>query len=254
MKTLSLLLGFSLLACGSDAEPVDAGPDANLDGTYALTWTVNGGSMAAACDAVGASTIRVSAFEENAARGEIESFGCDDFAGSSRGIPAGLYRFEIDLRSTDGRSLLAQPLEVLDIEVTTGNEAEVGAQAFTVTPTGSLTFAAAAEGAANNCTDAAIEGFRFNLKDSTGACVNTTFVAGAETYVSDCTENPTPMPCIEASQSVVVASTASGPHMLEIRGIVGGVACREHDAMVTVLGNDLDSDLGTRQMAANMCP
>lgn len=254
MKTLALLSSLSLLACGSDAEPVDAGPDANLDGNYALTWTVNGGSMQAACTAVGASTVRVVAFEENASRGEIESFACNGFAGSSRGIPAGLYRFEIDLRSTDQRSLLAAPINVFDVDVTTGQESEVGAQAFTVTPTGSITFATTAENAADNCNDAGITGFRFNLRDAQGACVNTTFVAGADTYTSDCTENPAPLPCFESAQAVTVASTPSGPHMLEIRGIVDGITCRDHNANITVLGNDLDIDLGTRQTAEVACP
>jgi hypothetical protein len=143
---------------------------------------------------------------------------------------------------------------VFDIEIATGAEAQVGAQAFNVVTTGSITFAAAAEGAADNCADAGITEMRFNLLDPGGACVPTTFVAGADSYTSDCTNNPTPLPCIESSQSVDVASTPSGPHMLQIRGIVGGEPCRQHDAQITVLGNDLDRDLGTRQMAAVGCP
>ena len=250
----TLILVSLLAACGSDSDPVDAGPDANLTGTYSLSWTVNGGSMEAACDAVGAATVRVVAFEQDAALGVIDSFNCEDFSGTSRGVPAGTYRFEIDLRSVDGRSLLTQELDVFEIEVTVGGNAQIDTQAFNVTETGGLTFAVAAEGASDNCADAAITGMRFNLRDSEGTCVPTTFVAGAESYNSDCTETPTPLPCIESDVSVDVAATPSGPHMIEMIGIVGDQPCRVHSAQVTILGNSLEIDLGTRQLADTGCP
>lgn len=259
MKNYLILVSLIASACGSDAEPADAGPDANVNGTYTLSWTINGGSMEAACDAVGASSVQVVAFEENAALGEVESFGCDDFAGESRGIPAGNYRFELDVRSIDGRSLLPEIVDVFDVEVPVAGSAALEPQAFTIAATGGVTFAVSSEGAADNCAAAGITGMRFNLRDAGGTCVPTTFIVdGGDpdlVFASTCsTETPGPMPCIESNQIVRVAATPSGPHMLEMIGIVGGEPCRVHTAQVTILGNNLDSDLGVRQMADTGCP
>ena len=254
MKQLGLFLCFLTIACGEDAPPPDAGPDANIAGTYSLSWAINT-EMGAACDAVGSSSVRVLAFEENAALGEVESFNCSDFVGTSRPVVAGNYRFEIDLRSTDGRSLLPQPINVFDVDIEINGNSEVGAQNFAVTPTGSIAFGVASEGAAANCDaiaagGAGITGLRFDLRDSGGACVPTTFVAGAESYTSDCTQGPTPLACFESSQMVTVAATPSGPHSVEMRGIVTGVEnCRKHTASVSIIGNNLGNDLGVRMMA-----
>jgi hypothetical protein len=126
-----LILTLAAVACGGDDAPAaDAGPDADLRGTFAVSWTINGGSD---CEAVGAVTVRVNAIEIDAAFGQAFAFTCADGSGVSRPVNPGTYRLEFDLRNDSGDSLLDETFFVEDVEVPPAGQGTAPPQDFTVT-------------------------------------------------------------------------------------------------------------------------
>ncbi len=260
---LGLALGsLGVAACGSDGDPE---PDAAIPdpvGTFTASWAVTNGSAPVSCDDVGADSIRISAVEVNSAFGTVVGFSCDEAMGTSRELAVGTYRLDFDLRTGNGRSLLAAPLRVEDVIIETGGNATVEAQTFPVTPSGSLAFSlAATEVTMGNCAleadgGAGITALQFNLRDAAMACVPTTFTIAAGAlpggiYVSDCIEL-NQFPCIGADQAVSADPTPSGARTLEILGYTeGGLACRRHLAQYAQPGNNLPEDLTELGMQIN---
>lgn len=249
-------LAFALLlvgACGSDSEP-PPDVDAATTGTLSIAWTISDGTGLIDCQDVGAESMRIDAVEVNSAFGEVVAFACTRESATSRPLAAGTYRLTVDLRTGDSRSLLPAPIVLDDIEIEVGLDTDLGAQAFTVAPTGSLVFTAAAAGAAaGNCADegsggAGIVGFRFNLFNGAGDCVETTFTIAGGTFASDC-NNAVPFPCIDADQQVSVSPTSSGVRSLDITAdIAGDLPCRKSVTNYAQPGNDLEVDLGAVEL------
>ena len=245
-----------VVACGSDDAVPDAGPDASSVGTLSFSWEVTNLVSSVACPEVGAARIVIRAIEENSAFGHVVGFDCDDRQGVSQGLPRGVYRLDIDLRTDGGESLLSQPLAV-SAEVVPGQDSVVPLQSFSVPPQGLLSFQIAALQKADNCIDAGIDAFRISLLDSGGACVETLFsiTTGQDVlgYQSDCVLET---PCFEM-QSQVSANTSSGFRTMEVVGLVGGLECWQERSQFTIPGNDLSLSRGIRSVSvtnAEGCP
>ena len=133
-RFFSCLVLFGVLSCGSDAVIPDAGPDATAEGTFSISWSVAGANGPVTCSEVGASRVRITVIEVDAAFGSVVGFDCDALSGTSRALLRGNYRLTIDLQMISGESLLAAPLQLNDVVIEGGQNTVVEAQVFTVIP------------------------------------------------------------------------------------------------------------------------
>ncbi len=134
LRFFSCLVLSGVLACGSDAVVPDAGPDATAEGTFSITWSVVDANGPVSCSEVGASRVRITVIEVDAAFGSVVGFDCDALSGTSRALLRGTYRLTIDLQMSSGESLLAAPLQLNDVVIEGGQNTAVAAQVFTVIP------------------------------------------------------------------------------------------------------------------------
>lgn len=248
----------SLVACGggggggADAAPVDGPPGG---GRFTMTWSLaEAGGAALTCDDVAGASVRVVATPINGVAGFVESFQCATGGGQSGLQPPGNYALAVDLRTRDGDSLLAAPVDLPAIELTLGGETAAGDAAFTVDPTGSLSFRVDA-GEGTNCGpvdggNAGITGMTLAVSDGAGACVGgvvlTVGAGGGASgeYTTDCATPPV-FGCIESDQVIAIAERRSGAYGLAVTGQKDGVDCYSAADDVLVPGNGLSDDVGT---------
>jgi hypothetical protein len=265
-----LVLSSSLIACGDDGGPVDAGRIDALpaSGTFSLAWTVSDGSAALSCDDVGAVSVSITLIQQGSAGGTVDAFSCEGGMATSRNFAPGLYDLTIDLRASGSRSLIGTPVRLTGIEITANADTPLPAQEFVVSPTGGFTFTVNGGATGGNCAPdsnnggdgAGIIGLEFSLKDSSDTCVPTTFsiAAGAGgvagTYTTDCITPPAPHACIDADQVVTVDPTRSGAKTLTINGQkddpnddpdLGPIDCYDRVSMFVIPGAMLVRDLGS---------
>ena len=243
--------------CGSD-DKVDAGGDAPPRvGTVSLSWTIDDGAGGTlTCEDVDGQAVRVALTEENSGFGEVAPFTCDAANGMSANLGVGTYFVEIDLRTSFNRSLIENPIALTDIVINQGEDTPLGAQAFTVDPTGQILFFV--DSTANaNCTPEASGGAELDaivleLRDGSGTCVPTTFTIddGTQpggTYTNDCV-TPGTFTCIENDQAVRVDATDSGPSELIITGQRAGNDCYQNVTQFPVPGGQHIANLGNLSM------
>lgn len=250
---LSLALVAAAAACGDDAPAADAGPpDARPPGgSISVSWTITDGVGTLECRDVGAVNVRVTATPSEGGAATVESLSCSSGSSTAMDIPEGTYDVFLDLRASGNRSLLSAPIEIEDVEVRVNQDSPVGAQTFTVVPSGTFQFTIQAQGVADNCTAGQIVDLEIALEDDTGGCIPVALAIAAgptsgrvaDTYQTACAPAVTFGACIENDQ-VITATAASGPRRLRITGQKAGpIDCWLGSSQFTVLGNNLDTDL-----------
>lgn len=256
---LSLALVAVAAACGDDAPAADAGPpDARPPGgSISVSWTISDGVNALECEDVGAVNVRVTATPTEGGTATVESLSCSSGSAAAMDIPEGTFDVLLDLRASGNRSLLAAPIEIEDVQVRVNQDSAVGAQTFTVVPSGTFQFTIQAQGVANNCTAGQIVDVEIALADDDGTCIPVLFAVAAgptsgrpaDSYQTVCGAPTTFGTCIENDQ-VVTATAASGPRRLTITGQKAGpIDCWLGASDFTVLGNNLDTDLQSETLA-----
>jgi hypothetical protein len=243
-------------ACGDDSGPADAGTpiDAAPEvGRIQLAWTLLDDGVEVSCDAVGASTVRISALPDPGFVAEVDALTCSSGSGETRLLAQGRYDVTVDLRA--GGATIGT-VEVPNVEVVAGETADLGTLEFEVAATGTLTFTLGSD-AGSLCAGAAgetlgLEGIVLALRDADGACTPTDFAIGAGatqpagTYSSDCA---VAFACIEGDQQITATGVVGGPRTLQVQGLLGGNACYGTTSNFTMPGNDETEDLGVVSLA-----
>jgi hypothetical protein len=265
MKRLACLaLCSALAACGgddpaADAGPIDSGPPG---GTFSLTWTLadpSGGPLD--CADVAGTTVVVTGVPIDGAVGFNEVFTCSTGSGTSTAVVAGTYNLTIDLRTTGSVSLLAAPVTISSVVITSGGSTAAGDAVFTVDPTGALTFKLGVATGGSNCgappNNAGIVDLRMELSDGDGTCLDGVAIevgaggGAGGTYTTDCATPPT-VACIENDQTLSVAPRRSGPYTLKVTARTDGadgdaaepIDCYRRTQSFQIPGNQLTLSLG----------
>ncbi len=260
---LPVLLCCSLaFACGGDGRAADAAlvdaPPAS--GTLSLSWTVSDGASVVPCDNVGASVVSLSLLRQGDLVATRDSFPCSAGESTSRLFSPGVYDVSIDLEASGRRSLLAESVLLLGLQIDVDTDTPLAAQAFEVSPVGGFSFSIDGRSAGGNCVldsegGAGIESLTMALKNTGGTCLDASFevAAGsrgtAASYTHDCSSPAVPLPCIDEDQVITVTSLSSGPTTLEIAGNKAGpTRCYDRVSNFIVPGAMLVTELGAQPL------
>lgn len=257
LRVLILTVGLSGLTswtgcsgCGNGGG-FDAGAtDTLVGGRFSLAWSliddtgqVNCADVAACCNKLDPNaTVFVQGSREGT--GSVELFSCRSAQGTSMtAFAPGTYNFTYELRIPVGghNETIATATPQNGVMIEPGTPVPLPPIAFHVNLTGGLMLKlqAGALGAKNCLGGANISGFTIVLEHNGGAgddgCAPVTFaLPGGGSF--DATSCTTPMigGCIEATETLSVASLPSGPYRIHVRGKKGATDCWTNDDMFAV--------------------
>jgi hypothetical protein len=237
--TMVALTAAMTAGCGDDSADPDASTiDAQAQvGTITATWTLTSAGGEISCADVGASTVRVTALPIAGGFAAVDALACTGGSGTTRLLDIGTYNVTLELLGAGAVVLGSATFG--DVEVTAGNDTDVGPAAFEVVASGNLAFTVSP--GASGCDGSGITSVRFALRRA-GSCVDTSFDVGGTGYDSDCA---TPFPgCIEADAAITATAQPSGPRELSVEGLVGDLVCYSAVVSFTIPGNDGTANLG----------
>ncbi len=268
-------LGFIVLlaaACGGGSDP-DAAPriDARIPrGQYSASWTVNGMSGQAACDAVGAETVGIDLMTLNGSPGSSDSFDCASMTGISQDHVPREYRLTFSLKG--GGHTLAEITLPDTVTIVDADTVTVPPVDFTLSTTGGFSLILDAPAPGLNCdpetampqAGAGITEWQLELRTppTGGACVPTQITVGdgatsgttGGTFDLTC-PGPTTVPCFENDQTITFSGLPVATYVLDIDGYEGANLCYLKTSQVDVVGGDVIDDLQSVSVtldAANM--
>jgi hypothetical protein len=231
-RALILAVGMVGLACwagcdGCNDDGFDGGvPDAPAaPGTFSLTWKVQDPLVGATCDKLDANPtvfVKVS----RGSTGGVESFSCKNLqATSAQRYAPGLYNFTFELHVLrDGQIVtLSTGESKAGVMIPSAGNVELGEVTFPVNASGKLELMLHAGGAGNCASGAGITGFAISLEHDGEAgdtgCAPVAFtLSGGGTYNANNCTAPAVGRCIEAGETLTVASLPSGPYQIHIIG------------------------------------
>ena len=242
MQSLRLLaVAFAVAGCGggggfpSDAAIDSPPPGGKLSVAWSLTDT---GGQPITCDDVGGQLVTMVLRNHNVQGASTEVLGCTSASGTTSTVVPGIYDVDFELHGLVGQLTTATQQQA--VIVMSGQITELAPVTFVVDATGALELNLVT-GKATNCgatsaSGAGITGTTISLVHAGGACEPVTFtISGtpASTYTVDCA-SPVEAPCIEADQTLTVASMPSGNYAIHVRGKIGPTDCYQNDDLMRV--------------------
>jgi hypothetical protein len=233
-RALILVVGLAGLACwagcdGCNDDGFDAGvPDGPAaPGAFSLSWTIQdqASGQPVTCDKLDSNaTVFVEARRQGT--GGTESFTCKNAqAMSARRFTPGLYNFTYELHGLrDGQSLtLATAAPQSSVMIPSGADISLDPIRFQVDATGKLELMLHAGGAGNCASGAGITGIAISLEHAgepgdTGCAPVVFTLSGGGTYNANNCTAPAVGRCIQAGETITVASLPSGPYQIHITG------------------------------------
>jgi hypothetical protein len=247
---LRVFIGASLLVlAGSGCGGCDSGGfvgdapaiDAPTPGTVTLAWTltdVNGQPIS--CEQVGGNFVLLELRNRTTARGTVASFSCARGRETSPDLEPGVYDISFELRGVNLTSVTAP--EQKSITVEPGRDTQLAPVIFAVDARGGLVLTLASPPRTSNCRappmGAGITGITITLEHVSGGCAPVVFTRARGstmlgTYTVNCS-SPQVASCIENDETLTVASMASGPYVIHVRGKIGASDCWRNDNALTV--------------------
>jgi hypothetical protein len=216
--------------------------DAPSPGTVTLAWTLaDTGGQPIQCDQVGGNFVLLELRNRATSRGSVVSFACARGRETSPDLEPGTYDVTFSLSGADLTSVTAP--EQRSVIVAPGRDTQLAPVTFVIDARGGLVLSLRASGATFNCRSpammgAGITGITITLEHAGGGCAPVTFVRtrGQMTlapYTVNCS-SPQVASCIENDETLTVASMASGPYVIHVRGKIGAVDCWRNDNALTV--------------------
>ena len=215
-----------------------------VGGTFSLAWTLldQTTNKPVTCDKLDPNaTVFVQASRPGT--GGTESFACKNMQATSIAtFPPSIYRFSYELHvAANGQALsIATAPDQNGVTISSGQNVVLAPITFQVDATGKLELMLHA-GAAGNCAGGAgITGFTISLEHAGGpgdtGCAPVVFaLSGGGTYdASDCVTPAVSPRCIDAGETLTVASLPSGPYQIHIRGKKGSLDCWSNDDALRV--------------------
>ena len=238
-RHLGLLLGLSIVACGSgggfpDARPPDV---AAPGGHFALAWSLTDtAGQPVTCDQLGAQAITAAIHNRAVEGGETEVFSCSSGSGESQGFSPGVYDMDLELGGPTGVLATAPPQ--LGVVLVSGQTTQLTPIAFSVQAVGGLALHFEAGKPAGNCATTAANGAGITttsitlIKNSDSSCLPLALnvAAGAtqpaRTYTINCaTPMPIDGPCIDNDQAITVMGVASDSYTIHVKGKTAPTMC-----------------------------
>jgi hypothetical protein len=223
----------------------DAGvPDNALaGGTFSLAWTLldQSTNRPVTCDKLDPNaTVFIQASRPGT--GGLESFACKSMQATSiTHFDPGLYSFSYELHvAASGQTLtIATAPGQNGVAINSAQNVVLDPITFEVNATGRLELMLHT-GPTGNCTGGAgITGFSISLEHAGGpgdsGCAPVVFnLSGGGTYNANDCASPAVTRCINAGETLSVASLPSGPYQIHIRGKKGPVDCWSNDDALRV--------------------
>lgn len=259
---MRLGLGYSLLlagllggaACGGgDSADARVVADAHVAvGSVSLTWTVaDTEGVPLDCGLLGNPDLQVVAVPRTGAQGTVVLLPCVAGEGTAMNVPAGTIDVKIRLMGSLGR--FGDEIDVNGVEVPDGGNAELGAQAFSVSRKGGLTFSIDITNVLDNCTTEAAGGanvsggHQLELLQG-GTCIpGTVFDIGGTPFTSNC--DGARSPCIEATQVVTLSNLDAGSYQIRLDGYENDQLCYPGLSTISIVGGDIVRNLGAVPVA-----
>lgn len=250
-RVLTAAAGLIALASGAGCEGCnEGGLDAGVadvpipGGTFSLAWTLldQGTNKPVTCDKLDPNaTVFVQA--NRPGTGGLESFACKSMQATSIAtLDPGLYSFGYELHvAAAGQTLtIATAPDQNGVLISSGQNVVLAPITFEVDATGKLELMLHAGGTGNCTGGAGITGFAISLEHAGGpgdtGCAPVLFtLSGGGTYdASDCVSPAVTPRCIDAGETLTVASLPSGPYQIHIRGKKGALDCWSNDDALRV--------------------
>lgn len=223
----------------------DAGADTQIvGGTFSLAWTLldQSTNKPVTCDKLDPNaTVFVQASRPGT--GGTESFACKSMQATSIAtfVPS-IYSFSYELHVTaNGQALsIATAPDQNGVAISSGQNVVLAPITFQVDATGKLELMLHAGGTGNCTGGAGITGFAISLEHAGGpgdtGCAPVLFtLSGGGTYdASNCISPAVTPRCIEADETLTVASLPSGPYQIHVRGKKGAADCWSNDDALRV--------------------
>jgi hypothetical protein len=224
--------------CDPGGFPHDASlVDAPVPGTVTLAWSLtdtNGQPIS--CAQVGGSFVLLTLRTHTGAPGTVASFSCTNSPSTSTPIDPGVYDVAFELHGLALTSVTAP--EQTGVTIAPGQDTRLAPITFVVDARGSLVVSLATPPRTSNCKapsmmGAGITGTTITLEHTGDGCAPVTFVRARGstmlgTYTVNC-GSPQVAPCIETDETLTVATIASGPYTIHVRGKVGLADCWRND-------------------------
>lgn len=270
-RMLTLAAGLSGLAGWAGCDGCNEGgfdaavPDTPVaGGTFSLAWTVldQATGKPVTCDKLDPNaTVFIKA--SRTGTGGLESFACKNMQGTSiaKFVP-GVYNFTYELHVTINGQLqtIATAPGQSGVTIESGRDTALAPITFEVNAIGGLALMLRA-GAGGNCAPggtAGITGFTISLEHAGGpgdtGCAPVVFtLSGGGTYNANNCSAPAVGRCIEATETLTVASLPSGPYQIHVIGKKSTADCwSNNDALrVPPQGNTLAQTLNLALASEN---
>jgi hypothetical protein len=220
--------------------------DSGDEGQFHATWTVMMGG-ASTCAAVGASTVQFLSTE--AATGDlyIDTYNCDDYAGTTDGMPLGEYSVVINIRDSAGTVLNLPMTPIVDTLDVDGEIVELGNVVYTFTPptTDVALYTLWGTATATDCNSHGVVQEQVYLDDGS-ACISFTLT----NQYDNGTTCGDAIVCEDGAVAQTISDVDYGTYNIEVMGLksaTGGYTCICYHATgsitVSATGNSFDIDV-----------
>lgn len=244
------------------------GPDVpTVGGTFSLAWSVldMSNNQPVSCDKLDPNATVVVTASRTSGSGGVETLTCRDLQGiSTVALAPGTYSFAYELRGTinNQAATIATAPAQSGVVVAPGMSVTLTPITFLVNPTGRLVLMLQI-GSAGNCVaeGGPATGFSLSLEHAGGAgdtgCAPVVFaLSGGGTYNANDCSAPLVGRCINASETLTVATLPSGAYQIHVRGTRGNLQCWRNDDSLRIppQAMALTATLNLAATGASGCP